>query len=88
MNQKIMRQLVKLRSAKRCGAQNRSGRPCQCPAVRGRMRCRLHGGLSPGAPTGHANGKYRVGYFTAEAIADRKWARSLLTKLVREKSDV
>ncbi|WP_283258586.1 HGGxSTG domain-containing protein [Bradyrhizobium japonicum] len=77
MNQKIANRLVKLRSAPRCGAQNRAGQPCQCPAARGRTRCRLHGGLSPGAPKGQANGMYKDGYFTAEAVTERRWAKSL-----------
>jgi hypothetical protein len=38
-------------SAPRCGARNRRGAPCECPALRGRRRCRLHGGLSTGART-------------------------------------
>src|SRR6185295_3021689 len=37
--------------APRCGARNRRGTPCQCPAIRGRKRCRLHGGKSSGAKT-------------------------------------
>lgn len=37
--------------APRCGAKNRRGKPCQCPAVRGKRRCRLHGGKSTGAKT-------------------------------------
>src|SRR5437667_7634441 len=37
--------------APRCGAQNRQGKPCQCPAMRGKRRCRLHGGKSTGART-------------------------------------
>ncbi|WP_433994761.1 HGGxSTG domain-containing protein [Bradyrhizobium canariense] len=32
--------------------------PCQCPTIRGRGRCRLHGGRSPGAPSGSGNGNY------------------------------
>ena len=44
--------------APRCFARNRAGKPCQSPAMKGRKRCRLHGGLSPGAPTGAANGRY------------------------------
>jgi hypothetical protein len=35
---------------RRCGAKNRQGRPCQCPAMKN-GRCRLHGGLSTGAKT-------------------------------------
>jgi HEAT repeat protein len=34
----------------------RAGTPCQSPPVQGRRRCRLHGGLSPGAPRGSRNG--------------------------------
>ncbi|WP_283814426.1 HGGxSTG domain-containing protein [Bradyrhizobium sp. AUGA SZCCT0240] len=78
MNQRADTRLRNLRLAQRCGARNRAGQPCQCPAVRGRMRCRLHGGLSPGAPKGQANGKYTDGYFTAEAVAERRWAKSLV----------
>jgi hypothetical protein len=38
----------------RCGARTRSGNPCQSPAMPN-GRCRLHGGLSPGAPKGNRN---------------------------------
>jgi hypothetical protein len=39
--------------AARCGAENRRGTPCKCPAIPN-GRCRLHGGLSTGpkTPTG------------------------------------
>ena len=37
--------------APRCGAKTRRGTPCQCPAMRNRRRCRLHGGLSTGPKT-------------------------------------
>jgi len=33
-----------LRSAARCGAKTRLGKPCHAPAVAGRARCRMHGG--------------------------------------------
>src|ERR1019366_2539569 len=36
--------------APRCGARNRRGTPCECPA-RANGRCRLHGGLSTGPKT-------------------------------------
>ena len=36
--------------APRCGAKNRRGSPCRCPAMRN-GRCRLHGGLSTGPTT-------------------------------------
>jgi hypothetical protein len=38
-------------TAPRCGARSRPGTPCQCPALRGKQRCRLHGGLSTGPKT-------------------------------------
>ena len=37
--------------APRCGAKTRRGAACQCPSIRGRRRCRLHGGLSTGPRT-------------------------------------
>jgi len=36
--------------APRCGAKNRRGLPCQCPAM-ANGRCRIHGGLSTGPKT-------------------------------------
>ncbi len=38
-----------------CGAKTRSGKPCQNKPIAGKRRCRLHGGLSPGAPKGNKN---------------------------------
>ena len=38
-----------------CGAKTRSGKPCQNRPINGKKRCRLHGGLSPGAPKGNKN---------------------------------
>jgi hypothetical protein len=38
--------------APRCGAHSRrTGLPCRAPAIRGKQRCRMHGGLSTGATT-------------------------------------
>ena len=62
----------------RCGAKTRAGTACQSPPVPGRKRCRLHGGLSPGAPRGSRNGNYRRGDWTTEAIEERRWLRSLV----------
>ncbi len=62
----------------RCGARTRAGTACQSPPVAGRKRCRLHGGLSPGAPRGSRNGNYRRGDWTTEAIETRRWLRSLV----------
>jgi glucans biosynthesis protein len=70
--------LNNLKRGPRCGARTRAGAACQRPAIRGRRRCRLHGGLSPGAPRGHKNGNFRNGNWTAEAIEERRWLRSLV----------
>jgi hypothetical protein len=79
MNQdRVMIQLANIRAAPRCGAKTRAGGACQCPAIRGRKRCRLHGGRSTGAPKGSGNGRYRSGEFTAEAVEERQWLRSIV----------
>ncbi len=78
MNQDVETRLGNLRRAARCGAKTRAGSPCQRPAIRGRRRCRLHGGLSPGAPRGFKNGNFKNGDWTADAIKERQWLRSLV----------
>jgi hypothetical protein len=40
-------------------------------------RCRLHGGLSPGAPKGNRNA-FRHGRYTAEAVARRREVMELI----------
>jgi hypothetical protein len=77
MDQDIEIRLGDLRRAACCGAKTRAGDACQRPAIRGKKRCRLHGGLSPGAPRGVKNGNFTSGDWTNEAIAERKWLRSL-----------
>jgi hypothetical protein len=62
----------------RCGAKIRSGGWCRSPAVRGKRRCRMHGGApGSGAPRGNQNARQH-GLFTGEAIAERKQIRDLL----------
>jgi glucans biosynthesis protein len=78
MDQDIETRLENLSRAPRCGALTRAGAACQRPVIRGRKRCRLHGGLSPGAPRGRKNGNFRNGSWTADAIEERKWLRSLM----------
>ena len=74
---------TRLERAPKCGARTRAGTPCQRLAIRGRRRCRLHGGLSPGAPRGAKNGNFRNGDWTAEAIEERKWLRSLVRSFAK-----
>jgi hypothetical protein len=40
-------------------------------------RCRMHGGLSPGAPNGNRNA-FKHGRYAAEAIASRREVAALL----------
>jgi hypothetical protein len=69
--------LAQMSAAPRCGARTRSGRPCRCPAMPN-GKCRLHGGASPGAPRGAANGRYVDGHWTCEAVEERRFIRLLL----------
>ncbi len=64
----------------RCGAKTRSGRPCSSPAVRGKKRCRMHGGAKgSGAPLGNQNA-LKHGLYTKESIEERgKLSRLLKT---------
>src|ERR687885_473497 len=71
----------RMHQSPRCGARTRSGTPCRSPAVKGKRRCRMHGGAKgSGAPEGKANGRYRHGAFTREAIE----ARQVLARLIRQ----
>ncbi len=74
-----MQSLLSMHLSPRCGAKNRTGSPCRSPAMPN-GRCRMHGGASPGAPKGEANGSYCHGRFTAEAIERRRelnaWIRA------------
>ena len=56
--------------------------------MKGKKRCKLHGGMSPGAPRGEKNGNYRNGLYTKEAVEMRrhvnalgKWAREIRAEL-------
>ena len=69
--------VAQMNGTRRCGARTRSGAPCRCPAMPN-GKCRIHGGLSPGAPRGVANGRYKDGYWTREAVEERQFVRSLL----------
>ena len=66
-----------LRNAPRCHARTHSGRSCRSPAVKGKRVCRMHGARA-GAPKGKANGSYRHGGFTVEAIDLRREVSALL----------
>lgn len=67
----------------RCGAKNRAGNPCRRWPIRGRTRCRLHGGMSTGPRTEAgrqrcAEARRRHGEYTKTAVAQRKMTRDLI----------
>jgi hypothetical protein len=84
VNRRLPQHVAPMNEAPRCGARTRSGATCRCPAMPN-GRCRIHGGLSPGAPRGTANGSYRDGYWTREAVEERKFIRSLVKGTLVEK---
>jgi hypothetical protein len=71
--------------APRCGAKNRRGMPCRCPAM-ANGRCRIHGGRSTGAKT--EEGIRRIqevntkhGRTTKRAIEARRRSRKMAREL-------
>jgi len=68
--------------AARCGAKNRRGMPCRCPAMANR-RCRLHGGLSTGPKTPEGIERIRRavtkhGRYSRATKIERRYSRMLL----------
>jgi hypothetical protein len=62
----------------RCGAKTRSGQPCMAPAVRGKKRCRMHGGArGSGAPRGNQNA-LKHGLYRRNAIEERRSLQDLI----------
>jgi glucans biosynthesis protein len=55
----------------RCGARTRTGAPCRAPAIKGKRRCRKHGGAGGGAPIGNKNAR-KHGAYSAETKARRR----------------
>jgi hypothetical protein len=73
----IERRLANMAKAPRCRARTRAGGPCQQAAVRGRVRCRMHGGArGAGGPRGELNGNYKHGLWTREEVDKRSTARA------------
>jgi hypothetical protein len=77
---KHTRNVADMVTSKRCEAKTRGGPPCKCPAVRGRARCRMHGGArGSGAPKGNQYA-FKHGAYSAEAIEERKELHQLLKR--------
>ncbi|MBH5390226.1 MULTISPECIES: HGGxSTG domain-containing protein [Bradyrhizobium] len=72
------RNTASMQSSLRCGAMTRNGTSCRAPAIKGKQRCRMHGGARrSGAPGGNRNA-WKHGLFTRDAIQERKRIDSLL----------
>jgi len=56
--------------------------------MHGKVRCRIHGGLSPGAPRGSRNGRYVTGYFSKQATEERRNLRKMLRQMRRALDDL
>ena len=75
-------------SSLRCGAKTRSGSSCKSPAVRGKKRCRMHGGaLGSGAPHGNQNAR-KTGLYTREEIAERRGIQALIRQSRKTLADM
>jgi hypothetical protein len=75
-------------SSPRCGARNRRGGFCRSPAVKGKRRCRMHGGaLGSGAPVGNKNA-LKHGGFTREKKAERRRVQELLRQSRKALADI
>jgi hypothetical protein len=72
-----------MRASRRCGATTRAGTPCLSPSVRGKARCRMHGGAAgSGAPPGNRNA-VKDGLHTRSAIDEGRRLRDLVRRSLR-----
>ena len=77
------RNTVPMLASRRCGAKTRSGTPCKAPAVRGKTRCRMHGGaFGSGAPRGNQNA-LKHGRFTREFLEERRRTYAMVKEMLR-----
>jgi len=59
-----------------------AGQACKQAAVRGRARCRMHGGArGSGGPRGHRNGNFKNGLWTRESVEVRKGMRARVREI-------
>lgn len=72
--------------APRCLARTRSGTECQSPAVKGKRRCRMHGGKGSGAPEGNRNA-WKHGARSAKAQRAAALVRAMARLLKDEEAN-
>ena len=76
----VHQRLSRMNRAPRCGARTRGGSPCRSPAVKGKRRCRMHGGAAgSGGQAGNRNA-LKHGMRTAEVAGLRRAVRELLAE--------
>ena len=72
------RQKLPMHLSPRCGARTRKGAACLALAVKGKRRCRMHGGAEgSGAPKSNKNA-LKHGLYTHEALEERRRLRKLM----------
>ena len=71
-----MQRRLSMHRSPRCGMRTRAGSRCRSPAMPN-GRCRLHGGLSPGATKGNRNA-LKHSLYTAEAVTGRREIAALI----------
>lgn len=70
-------QPARLEAAPRCGAKTRRGSACMAPAVKGKKRCRMHGGAKgSGAQPGNRNA-WKHGHRSAAVQVELRQMRAL-----------
>ncbi len=80
-NDKQPHAIENFRNIPRCGARTRSGKPCHNPCVKGKKRCRMHGGAAgSGAPKGNKNALKHGGRSTM-IIDNRKHLNNVMRKM-------
>jgi hypothetical protein len=57
-------------SYQHCGAKTRNGTPCKSPKVKGRTRCRMHGGSSP---RGAKSPQFQHGFYSQDERVKQFW---------------
>jgi hypothetical protein len=77
MSSSHRRNTAAMLASPRCGAWTRSDGRCRSPAVKGKKRCRMHGGAQgSGAPKGNRNA-FKHGTYTKAAFETRAWVRQV-----------
>lgn len=65
-----------------CGAKTRNGHPCKTAPVKGKKRCRMHGGAKgSGAPMGNQNA-LKHGFYSKHTIEMKKAVKNLLFSFI------